>query len=659
MKKSIFLKLALIIIPLVLVLDLVVLSVAYRMIYDATIDSCDNTIKGVAELVTELAAFYDLDNKNDVEYCNNSLSSVCESFELTYAYVLEPDAKTDSDKYLVIGFGKDAAEEAKKDRYSGVVVKGAFSDDQKAVYYGKKEFNTVHMNNQFGDMLVCYMMIDQKLNSKTGNFEKLDNPLIVGAEINVSEVINQFRNRYSYIVVFIIVSSLLIVFSVFLVLYFKVSKPARRISRRMKSFVADRESGFEKLTVKGKDEFSEMSSSYNAMAKEIDTYIKDIEELTKQKHTQEAELNISRNIQKGLLKPSRFKNKHIEIDALMHAAKNVGGDLYDYQVLDNGKIFISVADVSGKGVSAALFMARAITLLHQYALLGYSPAKMLSEYNDTLAEQNPNGLFITTFVAIYDPESRELTYSNAGHNHPYIISDKLIRLDGALGMAAGVFGGEKYEQETITVKPDDVVFLYTDGVNEAQNSDGKLFGTDSLENELGKLLNSKADCITDHVMQRITEFSGDAVQSDDITMLALKIAKPPVHTEITVDSEKENLYKINDMITGVSNLSDENRSFLHLIAEEIFVNICSYAYGDKTGAVKVELDYDSESVSLTFTDSGNAFDPTADVPDIEDYNYETDTGGLGRYLAFELADDCSYDYRDGQNILKISKRIIS
>ena len=155
----------------------------------------------------------------------------------------------------------------------------------------------------------------------------------------------------------------------------------------MENFVNDRGKDVEKLQVKGNDELAEMSRSFNLMTEEIDKYIEDIDALNKEKHTQAAELEIARNIQTGLLKPSDYENGSVCISAMMRAAKNVGGDLYDYQVLENGKVFIAAADVSGKGISAALFMSRAITLLHQYALLGYSPAKMLGEYNNTLTKR--------------------------------------------------------------------------------------------------------------------------------------------------------------------------------------------------------------------------------------------------------------------------------
>ena len=116
-----------------------------------------------------------------------------------------------------------------------------------------------------------------------------------------------------------------------------------------------------------------------------------------------------------------------------------------------------------------------------YSDLGFEPAETMAHYNDKLAAQNPNKLFITTFLAKYNPHTGELTYTNAGHNAPYLLSDTLTPLEGAAGMAAGIFAGETYEQETIRLQKGDVLFLYTDGVNEAQNTRGELLSTGRLE----------------------------------------------------------------------------------------------------------------------------------------------------------------------------------
>ena len=153
----------------------------------------------------------------------------------------------------------------------------------------------------------------------------------------------------------------------------------------------------------------------------------------------------------------------------MTTARVVGGDLYDYRILDNGSVFVAIGDVSGKGITAALFMARAITLLNQYAKLGYSPAKILFEFNNDLAAHNPNMMFITAFVAVYDPKTGELTYSNAGHNYPYILSGKLTALNTDNGIMAGSFEDVVFPEYAVKMKPGDCLFMYTDGVTEAEN----------------------------------------------------------------------------------------------------------------------------------------------------------------------------------------------
>ena len=207
----------------------------------------------------------------------------------------------------------------------------------------------------------------------------------------------------------------------------------------------------------------------------------------------------------------------------MTTAKVVGGDLYDYHLLDNGSVFVAIGDVSGKGITAALFMSRAITLLNNYAKLGYSPAKMLFEFNNNLAAHNPNMMFITAFVAVYDPKTGELTYSNAGHNYPYILSDKLTALNTENGIMAGSFEDVAFPEYTVKMKPGDCLFMYTDGVTEAENKSGELFDETRLEEVLLKNKACSADDLLNAVTSEINVFAQGAEQSDDMTMLTLQI----------------------------------------------------------------------------------------------------------------------------------------
>ena len=655
MRKPIFLKLALLIIPIVLVLDAIVLFLSYKTTYESNIESYQATIKNAAELATDITGGYDLEDKDQAIELSDTLSNLCSTFDVTYIFVIKPDVKNRNETYMAIGFGVDADAEAKKTRYPGIEVKGTLTDEEISVVDGKDDGVYVHEKNQFGETLTCYLPSTKHWSKK--NLKMVDNKttLIVGAEINLSSVQQGFKSKYNTISLLTVLLTLLIVGAIGLILYFRVSRPLRRITRRMSGFVADRQKGFERLDEKGSDEFAEMSHSFNKMADEIDTYIRDIETLTKKQHTQETELSISRTIQTGLLKPTFFRNGRVAINALMQAARNVGGDLYDYQELEDGKVFVAVADVSGKGISAALFMARGITLLHQYALLGHSPAKILEEYNNSLAETNPNGLFITTFVAVYDPETGDLTYANAGHNHPYILADRLVELDGALGMAAGIFGGEVYEQETVHLEPGNVVFLYTDGINEAENENMEMFGNEAMEDVLKAHMNSDRENLCEVMLQAVKEFSGDAVQSDDITMLMLRILGEKTHREITVPAEVDRLPEANRLVEE-EELSGDLRDILLVVIEELFVNVCSYAYEDQPGEITLMLDPEDEGICLTVIDSGKPFDPTKDVINIREYDHETSIGGLGRYITFKLADEYSYEYRDGRNILKVRIR---
>lgn len=446
--------------------------------------------------------------------------------------------------------------------------------------------------------------------------------------------------------------TLVILGSFGVILYFKVSRPIKKISRRMSEYVTDRENEkhSEKMVAKGNDEFALMVRSFNTMTDEIDHYLDDIEKLTRDKHTQETELNIARGIQMGLLLPNHIDKELYGIDTYIVPARDVGGDLYDYCETNDGKIFAAIADVSGKGISAALFMSRAVTLLHQYALAGFSPSKILELFNHMLCMRNPGGLFITAFVVIYDPSTGILTYSNAGHNLPYILGDELITLEDAHGVAAGLFDEEEYEEASVSVAPDSILFMYTDGVNEAKNVDGAFYTTERLEKMLTECIKSGSTDILNDILCDLNQFTQDAEQNDDITMLTMRFKPRPAETVLRLMSEKKEIVSIRSAI-GKLPVSEDLKKTLFLAAEEIFINICSYAY-DTPGEVEIRLSAD-DRIKMVFADSGSPFDPTVDVPDIEEYDHETRIGGLGRFLTFSIADEYHYEYRDGKNILTL------
>ncbi|MDE6912564.1 MAG: SpoIIE family protein phosphatase, partial [Lachnospiraceae bacterium] len=305
-----------------------------------------------------------------------------------------------------------------------------------------------------------------------------------------------------------------------------------------------------------------------------------------------------------------------------------------------------IADVSGKGISAALFMASAITVVRQYAKLGYSPSKILFHTNNTLCCNNPEQMFLTVFVGIYDNRTRKFAYANAGHNPPYLISDKLRSLDDSKGVAIGVFEDEVYEEREVELKEGDTVFLYTDGVSEAVSRDKKFFGTDRLEQILEQ--KSKEQCVVS-VLEGVRNFAQNTPQSDDITMLSFGILPS---FRIRVDAKLKNLEAVQRFILEVACIAHDLRKKICLAVEEIFVNVCSYAYGSEQGSVEIIMTI-SDQVLVKFYDSGRAFNPLEDMVDVENYDIDTQVGGMGRLIAFGLADQVYYEYSGGSNILTL------
>ena len=700
--KSIFFKIALYMTPIVLALDMFVLLLSYNIVYESNQHYCEKQIRNAASSAAKMAEGMDLKEDVTQKFLCEYFSELCGMYDITYLFIVEPDLVKNSETYLAIGFGDDADPNAKETRYPGVTVEGMLNEEEIEAYKGNKSGLILHEMTTFGDSLVCYMpsysshyieeeddvpseeQTDEQTEEKTNEpsddtYATVDEPVafdpytgepvglgagapdaieertqvIVGAEISLSGIMRSFQERFSLYTFITITMTLVLVISFAIVLYLRVSRPIRKISGRMSSFVTDREKdqNVEKLVVKGNDEFSMVANSFNIMTDEIDRFINDIDALNREKHTQEAELNIARRIQMGLLQPDRTDGDTFSIRAYMLPAKHVGGDLYDYRLLDDGRIFVTIADVSGKGTSAALFMSRALTLLHQYAAMGYTPAQILTEFNNTLAAQNPGGMFITTFVAFYDPAAGMLTYSNAGHNFPYILSDRLITLEEPHGVAAGLFAGEEYEDATVPLAPGDSFFLYTDGVNEAKNKANAFYTTERLEKLLTGCLRHDSGDSLDTVLGDLNRFTRDAEQSDDITMLSLHIKPRPQETVLHLTSELPQLVTLRGAIDALP-VSDSLKRTVQLAAEEMFVNICSYAY-ETPGDVEVRLG-SARGAELTFIDSGKPFDPTADVLNIDDYDHEHTVGGLGRFMTFTLAASYRYAYQDGKNILYLS-----
>ena len=235
------------------------------------------------------------------------------------------------------------------------------------------------------------------------------------------------------------------------------------------------------------------------------------------------ELDVASKMQQSIL-PTHFpKGSDYEVFGNMEPARSVGGDFFDVMQLDNGQIGLAIADVSDKGVPAALFMMSTRTLLKGSAIGSSNPSEVLREVNDLLNEDNDTAMFVTTLYATYDPASGELSYANGGHNSPLIVhadgTSDLLPLTG--GIALGVVPDLEYAQKTVTLLPGDTLVLYTDGVTEAMNVDGEEFGTERLQEVFVGPNSKNGQEASQAVFQAVSSFAGDTPQSDDITCLTL------------------------------------------------------------------------------------------------------------------------------------------
>jgi sigma-B regulation protein RsbU (phosphoserine phosphatase) len=235
------------------------------------------------------------------------------------------------------------------------------------------------------------------------------------------------------------------------------------------------------------------------------------------------ELNVASQIQQSIL-PTQFpRGDNYEVYASMEPARNVGGDFFDVLILEDGLLGLAIADVSDKGVPAALFMMSSRTLLKGAAIGMGEPGSVLGEVNQLLHEDNDTGMFVTILYAVYNPFSGDFTFANGGHNSPLIVhpdgSSSLLPLTG--GIALGVVPDMPYQQQSIRLDPSDLMFLYTDGVTEAMNEEGEEFGVERLQEVFASNPPSSTKEANEAVFSAVSDFAGDTAQSDDITCLAV------------------------------------------------------------------------------------------------------------------------------------------
>jgi anti-sigma regulatory factor (Ser/Thr protein kinase) len=418
----------------------------------------------------------------------------------------------------------------------------------------------------------------------------------------------------------------------------------------------------EVVNVRSSEEFASLSDDINSTVTTLKGYISEAE------RRMEKELEFAKTIQHSAL-PSVFPafpgRDDFDVFASMDTAKEVGGDFYDFYLKDDGgKLAILAADVSGKGIPAAMFMMRAKTQLKNLTESGIPVSEVFTKANDALCTGNDAGMFVTAWEGIVDLSSGKMKFSNAGHNPPMIkrAGGHFSPLRSKPSLVLAGMEGIKYREEEALLSPGDTLFLYTDGVTEATDKDGELFGESRLISALNGAGNTDAKGLCDAVKAALDAFVGDADQFDDITMLSLIYRPEKVYRMTVRDAALSDIDGVTEFIE--KNLEDTECPIktiykLNVAADEIFSNIVKHAYPDSPGDVDISFVCDREAgcVTMSFADSGEPYDPTQTPdPDVSLSAEERPVGGLGIFVVKRTMDSVLYERKDGKNVLTVVKK---
>ena len=334
----------------------------------------------------------------------------------------------------------------------------------------------------------------------------------------------------SFLINMLLISFAIIGITIILYIFFvrkMVTKPVGKLTAFTQEITKTGTFENQHIDIKTGDEIESLSQSFNFMLAELENYIANLSKVTAEKERIGTELDIAKHIQASMLPcifPAFPERKEFDIYATMEPAKEVGGDFYDFFMVDDTHLAIVMADVSGKGVPAALFMVIGKTLIKDHTTPGRDLGKVFTEVNQLLCESNSEELFITAFEGVLDLVTGEFVYVNAGHEMPFIckaggdFEPYKIRA----GFVLAGMEGMKYRAGSTRLEPGDKIFQYTDGVTEATNLQNELYGMNRLGAILNKVKGGTPNDILPAIKKDIDEFVGDADQFDDITMLCLE-----------------------------------------------------------------------------------------------------------------------------------------
>jgi sigma-B regulation protein RsbU (phosphoserine phosphatase) len=422
--------------------------------------------------------------------------------------------------------------------------------------------------------------------------------------------------------------------------------------------------------IKTKDEMFRLRNSFETMQLSLVRQIEETKAINAEKGRMEGELQTARRIQMSML-PKTFPpypdRDDIDIYGQLMPAKEVGGDLFDFYIRDE-KLFFCIGDVSGKGVPASLLMAVTRSLFRTVSAHESQPTRIMTTINESISEDNDSNMFITLFIGVLDLPTGRLRYSNAGHNAPLLIGKMNTgKLPCDPNLPIGVEYSWKFTAQEAVIDPETVIFLFTDGLTEAENIYYDQFQEERVIETI-RLSEHKPQQLIQSMTEAVHQFTDHAEQNDDQTMLAIQYTKEQDNNgrlcrTITLSNnidEVPQLATFVDEICEAIGIDMSTAMSLNLAMEEAVVNVMDYAYPVGTkGNINIEAKANDQRLKFVITDWGTPFDPTAKTEvDTSLSAEERPIGGLGIHLVRQIMDSINYERTDGKNVLTLRKKLV-
>ena len=602
----------------------------------------------------------------------NQLDYLCNSLGATFIYVIQPDLTDYGSITFIFSTVNDAYEQYSP--YEVGFVRKTTNDTYRQQYRNLWEGKTlrelqylVSRKYQQNEHHLTAMLALRGSDGETKGI------LCVQRQMSALQVVTSVFHRSILRVLIIFV--LIVVIGQSLYLQWDLIRPIRRITGEASRFARENRQAPVKLTeqVHNKDEIGLLAGSIDQMEEQVGQYIENLTAITAEKERITTELDLARRIQAAML-PHKFPpfpdRREFDVYATMTPAKEVGGDFYDFFLVDADHLGLVMADVSGKGIPAALFMMICKTIVQSCAMLGQSPAEILTKTNAGICSDNQTDMFVTVWVGILEISTGKLRAANAGHEYPALkrANGRFELFKDRHGLVIGAMEDVKYSEYELQLEPGDGLFIYTDGVPEAIDAREQAFGTDRMIRALNLDPDAGPEELLQNVRREMDAFVKEAEAFDDITMLGFVYhgtEEQAMEKTITMEATLANLEKGLAFVDEALEQMDcpmKRQMQVDLAVEEAFVNVANYAYGTETGPITITVSQEQETGDcfITLTDRGVPFNPLEqEDPDLSLPAEKRAIGGLGIFMVKKNMDEVSYQYRDGQNILTMRKRIRS